>query len=185
MGLGLPGRKVQGASEILALNCTSGKLVTKANFQAQTPEIQIQLDTEGPGPTEPLPRRPAPLTATRPVVSGLPESHLNMTVSQARGASQGVWGPRGEWAGHWPGGCCVHATQANLLRPAGCRPLTFPGPAGQLLNECTELLGDAPCGNVSPCSYLGLLGPTSKFSSVAAENWANRAQHWGGEAPRG
>lgn len=86
-------------------------------------------------PTEPLPRRPAPLTATRPVVSGIPESHLNMIVSQAQGHQREYEVQEGNRQGTGPPKAlawwrCVHATQANLLCPAGCRPLNLPRPGG-------------------------------------------------------
>lgn len=79
------------------------------------------------------------------MLSGIPESYLNMTVSQDQGHRREYGVQEGNRQGTGPPKAlawwllCV-PTQANLLCPAGCRPLTFPNPAGQLPNGgCWEM----------------------------------------------
>lgn len=136
-------------------------------------------------PTEPLPRRPDCHSTS---AFRHPRVLSEHDCLPGPGASKGVWGPRGEQAGdRAPKGTslvaavCAHPGKPAL--PGWVPPTHLPQPSGAAAEW--GLLGDAPYGHGSPCSYLGLLGPPSRFSSVTAENWANRARHWGGEAPRG
>lgn len=152
----------------MALNCESGKRVTKADSQAPPPEIRVQVDTEGSGTHGASSQAGIYGGCRHPVV---PQLTLNMTVSQAPG-SQMEWGiPEGNrretGAPKGPGLVAAVCTSPAVNRTAWLGALAhLPWhQQGSCKKKIQTLLGDAPYENWSPC-FPCLDALTLKFAEI-------------------